>query len=532
LAKLYAGIVLLGIVTSSGRIGVVDGASMLNVARSIVHERTFAASPCAIEKQGNVCVPGIDGRRYAGFGLLSSVLAAPAVIAADGLGKFLHRDPYFITTFLVNITTLMVGALIPIVCVLWLTRMGYSWRASVITGLLLFFGTVLWQESVKGLYSEPFFALALVTSAYLLYISRDNRSLLLAGFIFGSSVGFRVVGAIFGPILAAYCFSLVGFEQWRNGLRRTIVFCLGVIPPLIWVAWTNYIRFGSIAKTGYHLAYPTASYLLSNPLLTGLKEIFFDGEVGILWYTPWILLLALAVPRFYKSHFLECMLLLAISVTAVLFFAKYISWNGGWSYGPRLLMPCLPFAVLPLVTLFEGWQAIAIGTRIAVATLIGASIFVHASGMPYPTERYYQVENYYSFNHQPPPWHNSILIAQWEELPMLTKSTLSAGSRVVAEAPPTTGLSGPSERARAATMTETQFLASFPNPINLFYPDLWLVKAVKLGVRALAIIPLALLLLGGGLALVLESLRLRDPIADPRGSYGDWLTTDRSSALP
>ena len=81
-------------------------------------------------------------------------------------------------------------------------------------------------------------------------------------------------------------------------------------------------------------------------------------------------------------------------------------------------------------------------------------------------------------------------------------------------------------------MTETQFLASFPNPINLFYPDLWLVKAVKLGVRALAIIPLALLLLGGGLALVLESLRLRDPIADPRGSYGDWLTTDRSSALP
>jgi hypothetical protein len=56
-------------------------------------------------------------------------------------------------------------------------------------------------------------------------------------------------------------------------------------------------------------------------------------------------------------------------------------------------------------------------------------------------------------------------------------------------------------------MTETQFLASFPNPVNLFYPDLWLVKAVKLGGAALAIVPFALLLLAGGLALVLHSLR-------------------------
>jgi hypothetical protein len=400
----------------------------------------------------------------------------------------------------------MIGALIPIVCVLWLTRMGYSWPASVITGLLLFFGTVLWQESVKGFYSEPFFALALVTSAYLLYSSRDNRGLLLAGFFFGCSVGCRVFGAIFGPILAAYCFGLAGFGQWRNGIRRTIVFCAGACPPLIWVAWTNYTRFGSIAKTGYHLAYPTASYLLSNPLLTGLKNIFFDGEVGILWYTPWILLLVLAVPRFYKSHFLECMLSLAVSVTAVLFFAKYISWNGGWSYGPRLLMPCLPFAILPLVTLFEGWETIGVGARIAVAILIGASILVHASGMPYPMERYYQVENYYTFNHLAPPWHHSILLAQWEELPKLVTSTVVEGSTIVPD-PPTTHLSGPSEQARAATMTETQFLASFPNPVNLFYPDLWLVKAVKLGGAAFAIVPFALLLLAGGLALLLHSLR-------------------------
>jgi hypothetical protein len=506
LAKLYAGIVLLGILTSSGRIGGADSTAMLNVARSIVHEGTFAASPCEITPKGNHCVPGIDGRMYAGFGLLPSVLAAPPVIAADAAGKFLHRDPYLVTTFLVNMTTLLIGALIPIVCVLWLTRMGYSWRASVITGLLLFFGTVLWQQSVKGFYSEPFFALALVTSAYLLYVSRDNRGLLLAGFVFGCSVGCRVFGAIFGPILAAYCFGLAGFEHWRNGFRRTIVFCVGALPPLIWVAWTNYTRFGSIAKTGYHLAYPTASYLLSNPLLTGLKDIFFDGEVGMLWYTPWILLLALAVPRFYKSHFLECMLSLAVSVIAVLFFAKYISWNGGWSYGPRLLMPCLPFAVLPLVTLFEGWETIGIAARIAVATLIGASIFIQASGMPYPMERYYQVENYYNFTHQRPPWHQSILIAQWDELPMLVRSTLTEGGKAVPD-PPSTHLSGPSEEARAATMTETQFLASFPNPINLFYPDLWLVKAVKLGVWALAIVPLALLLLAGGLALVLQRLR-------------------------
>ena len=512
LAALYAGIVMLSILTAQGYIANPDSAAMFNVARSIVHKGSFEASPCQPTPDGNHCVPGVDGRLYAGFGLLPSAIAALPLVAGEELAKLTHKDPNLLSQFLVSMSSLLAGALIPIVLVLWLTRMGFSWKPSVVTALVLFFGTVLWFHSVKNFYSETFFTLALLTGAYLLCIARRPGGFLVAGFVFGCSVGCRVFGLIFAPAFAAYCIALPNSGSWVRRLSRAVIFGVGALVPIGLVAWTNYLRFGDVTKTGYHLAYPTVAYLLSNPLIEGTRGLLFDGEVGLVWFTPWIVLVPLALVRFWKVRPLESALSLTILLEGGLFFACYVAWHGGWAYGPRLLLPCLPFAALPLVMLFEQWRKNRAIARIVFATLAVASVFIQLSGLPYPATRYYQMVNYNSGHHQPKPWHGSLLIAQWEEFPTILRGSFSFPTRSMTSDRESAGSESPSEEARIASMSAPEYLASFRNAINLTCANLWLLKAAKLGFLPLPITGvLALAFLAGGLGLVY--LGLRNPFA-------------------
>jgi hypothetical protein len=499
---------MVSIITAQGYIANPDSGAMLNVARSIVHKGSFEASPCHPSSNSNHCVPGVDGRLYAGFGLLPSVNATLPVVAGEELAKLTHRDPKLVSEFLVSMSSLLAGALIPIVLVLWLTRMGFSWKPSIITALLLFFGTVLWFHSVENFYSETFFTLALVTGAYLLCGARRPGEFLAAGFVFGCSVGCRVFGLIFAPVFAAYCIALPTFGGWPHRLSRAVMFGAGALAPIGLVAWTNYLRFGDVTKTGYHLAYPTAAFLLSNPVIEGIRGLLFDGEVGLLWFTPWIVLVPLALVRFWKVRPLESALSLAILLESVLFFACYVAWHGGWAYGPRLLLPCLPFAALPMVVLFEQWRKNRAIARIVLATLAVASVFIQLSGLPYPATRYYQMVNYNSAHHQPKPWHGSLLLAQWQEFPTIIRGSLDFPARPASLERESAGSESPTEDDRIASMSAPEYLASFRNAINLTCANLWLLKAAKMGFLPLPIAgALALVFLAGGVGLVCAGLR-------------------------
>jgi hypothetical protein len=360
---------------------------------------------------------------------------------------------------------------------------------------------------VKNFYSETFFTLALLAAAYLIGITRRPVGFLVAGFVFGCSVGCRVFGLIFAPAFVAYCLALPTSGSWARRLSRSLIFCAGAFVPVAFVAWTNYVRFGDITKTGYHLAYPTAAYLLSNPLIPGLRGLLFDGEIGLIWFTPWILLVPLALVRFWKVRPLECALAIAILLESVLFFACYVAWHGGWAYGPRLLLPSLPFAALPLVVLFERWRQNRAVARIVFATLAVASVCIQLSGLPYPATRYYQMVNYSSVHHQPKPWHGSLLIAQWEEFPTIMRGSFDFPRRSVTPDRESGGSESPWEEARIASMSAPEFLASFSNAINLTCANLWLVKASKMGFPWPMAGALSLIFLAGGVGLLCVGFR-------------------------
>ena len=154
------------------------------------------------------------------------------------------------------------------------------------------------------------------------------------------------------------------------------------------------------------------------------------------------------------------------------------------------------------MALFERGNSSPTAARAAIV-LAALSVAVQLGGMAYPMARYYQIENYHDLRREPAQWGRSLVVAEFEDSPQVIRGSPN---------PPLTGRPGapdntPSEESRAAVMTAAQYLASFPNSINFTQPDLWLVKAARLGLPTPAVGLLSIIFLTAGMVLVAWSLR-------------------------
>jgi hypothetical protein len=143
-----------------------------------------------------------------------------------------------------------------------------------------------------------------------------------------------------------------------------------------------------------------------------------------------------------------------------------------------LLLPTVPFLVLPLALLFDQGRAGLRTTlgRITVA-LIAFTFLINLATIPYPQSRYYLLKDFAQRQGQHEWWSGSLILKAIADLPELV-------------------LSGANKHVNDPSR---QFLLSFPNSINMLRLDVWIFKAPLFGIPMLAVEILAaglLLLLG------------------------------------
>ncbi len=324
----------------SGQIFSQDSLSMFSVTESFVKRGEFNTDQLwTLFKARDEIAP--DGESYSKYGYGTSLFAAPLYALALAL-----PDVGLVQTTL--LTSAIVIALTGALVFLSARQLNFSRRVSLVTALLFGLATPAWVYA-RQIWSEPFGLATLFAAFYFLLRYRaapNRRDAILAGVALGLAVATRVTNAALVPFFALYGF----WGVWREArLRRGLaLFGLVLAVAALSIAWYDWVRYGNPLATGYR-----ADERFDNPLLLGLYGLLFSPGKGLFVYVPFLAALAWSAGAFYRRARAEALLILAIVSVYLVTFSTWYYWWGGTNWGPRFLVPTLPFLVLAIAPAVE-----------------------------------------------------------------------------------------------------------------------------------------------------------------------------------
>ena len=339
----------------------------------------------------------VDGRYYTdkqpGYSLAAAVpyAAAKGVLGLPdhprgGLALRYWPGDYWATLGTAGLASAIAGALLAVIA----RRFGCGPRTSAIVGLSYGLATPAFAYATMS-YGHQLASACLLGAFALIDRPGDRRparAMAAAGVL---AAWASVVELSVGPVSAILA-AFAAFEAARGRVsaRGLVAFVLGAMGPTAILLAYNLLAFGHPLDIGYaHHADPYFETLHPPENPSGLTAPRWDRLVPLLWgryrglgfYAPIVLL---AVPGWLASltrGWAAASLVSMMAAGAVLLVnLSYPEWTGGWSTGPRLLVPALPFAMIGVA------GALAAGGRPAMVlgaglTVVGAALMLMFVGV-------------------------------------------------------------------------------------------------------------------------------------------------------
>jgi hypothetical protein len=241
-------------------------------------------------------------------------------------------------------------------------------------------------------------ALCIITSAYFIYLSvridsnRNHSNIAnnyinnrqktcyfyagLAGLFIGLSIFAHPTSIIVVPGFVGYVF----FSTWRSSKKNNLIcflLALGII--ILFAGLVNYWRFGSFTDFGYGYHQSLAFH----GGWKGLGGLLASPGVGIVLYFPLVILLPIALKYMYRENKGIVYLTVFIILVCWLFFGtihvpdspadlSYYWWGVGW--GPRYLIPLLPFIAIVLGALLYVKNRLVLEIPLIILCILGFSV--------------------------------------------------------------------------------------------------------------------------------------------------------------
>ncbi len=368
------------LLTMSGHTYSPDEETLLALSRSLVEQGSWAMTP----KAGLFQVTGIDGRRYSEKGPGQSLAAVPWT--ATGLlvgGLFEESQLDFALRFVVGTFNALVGAGIAGLFAALCMALGYARRAGLFLGGTLAFATFLWPNS-RTFFAEPLVTLCLLGSFYLIFrafphftnpdvnVRQARLRLVLSGLLFAAAIATKVQYAPAVLAFLAYLLLLarrrakddieggwqkaVGSNEYPksffSALRTpysALIWIGGLILGLLPLFWYNAAAFGNPFSPGYGTNFKD----FQTPLFEGIYGLLLSPGKGLLWYALPLLIAIFSWASFARRHRSEAIFIAILAVSLVVVFGAYSTWHGDGAWGPRYLVPLLPFLLLPALPVVQ-----------------------------------------------------------------------------------------------------------------------------------------------------------------------------------
>jgi hypothetical protein len=335
-------------------------------AAAVVDAHTFEITPLLPLLGGNAFEDAseVDGRVYSNKAPGAAIVGLPAY----ALARVIAGPPSAATMRITANAMRLLAATIPLLLLAWTmsraaTRLGAARERIDAAILALLFATPLFAYGLLN-FSHALTAAALFGAWVLLFVEPNDYA---AGALIGLATLSEYPCAIAGIVLVACA--------WRRAPRIII----GALPFAIGLAIYDKLLFGSVfalssgseRNAQFRAMAREGIFGIGMPQIATMARLLFDPSRGLFVFAP-ILLVALATfPRARRAMTRDAFLaLILVPIALIVFYAGYPNWHGGWSIGPRYLVPAIPFLLFPLVfaaTSIVEW--LALGASMAVVPL-------------------------------------------------------------------------------------------------------------------------------------------------------------------
>jgi hypothetical protein len=336
-------------------------------------------------RQGFNVRPGGPGREQEYFswsGVGQPLLGFPFYVAGALVGKLfpeleerhratthmgVQRSEYFEHLFY-GLRNPLLGALTGALLVIAARRAGARRLHAAACGLGYGLCTYAWPQarsSCSDVQATAALFLAFVLAQGVLErVERGKRphEASLAGFGLSVGVAFLTRSVLAPAVAFLVVWFIVRVVQEARATsqrlpRRELAIALGpALACFLLFMWLNERRFGDPLDTGYG-GVVTPDFFLRPPVEAFLGSVLSPGS-GILWFAPGILLCVPWLAHSLRRREFALPLLLAGMLLTIGGPHMLIpSWHGAWSYGPRYMLPLVPFLWFPLgVALGLAWE--------------------------------------------------------------------------------------------------------------------------------------------------------------------------------
>ncbi len=341
--KIYLVLLIIYIITAKGYLEVSDTFYSVKTAESIIDRGKLNLN---VPSSKMYTINGVNGEVYSKYGIGLAFYYIPFVYAAEVVSKFTGFSEVALVGFLISFANLPFIFIFLILFERLLLHFKVHRKYANIIILGLGIGSVFWRYALYD-FSEIQQSALLLSVIYGLIIN-SKKALVLSGTSFALLIMLKLFSIIYLPCIFIY-FSL-NFIKDRD-FKKCLCFAIPIITGILILLYLNFIRFGNAFESGY--GSETNDFIFTQ-LPRTVPALLFSIDKGIIFYCPIVILAFAGWRNFFKLHFnLALMILLIISVNLVTT-AAWWSWYGGWSWGPRLLIPVMALWCVPIAFWLNG----------------------------------------------------------------------------------------------------------------------------------------------------------------------------------
>lgn len=296
--------------------------------------------------------------------LINQLARSPAFVATlqeNGTGLLSDKVYFAVVLYIVTIVVIAIpSAVLGILLYCFLRELGVSQAWSVIVTLMYGLATNAFTYS-GAFFSHQLVAFLLFGAFFLSFQMQHNGLPLFWAIIVGFMLGYALISEYPSILIAGVIFFYNVLALPRR--RWLIALVLGGIPPVLLLAVYNWMIFHTILPVGYRYSelyteqHSTGFLSLTYPHFTALWGITFGLMRGLFFVSPVLLLAIAGLWAWWRSgqYRLEWAICLWATLSFFLFNGSSIMWQGGFSVGPRYLVPMLPFLSMGMGGYVKRW---------------------------------------------------------------------------------------------------------------------------------------------------------------------------------